>query len=142
MSFNNIKTKYVCTYKDNRHYKVLCYQSHQEFQAVRRGRSFSWCGFAYTGVLKGQINRLKLSAPLLKQWWIKRKWSCIWNALTCCLRASKDSNSNLASFIWISLGLSGITNAMINFTASSKCCGKKGKRKMLFYRVWSMEKTE
>lgn len=43
-------------------------------------------------------------------------------ALTCCFSASKDSNSNLASFSWMCCGLSWMAKASINFKARRACC--------------------
>ncbi len=51
--------------------------------------------------------------------------------LTLFLRASRESNSSLASLTWICLGTSGITNARMNLKARRTCCNKQKKTTLL-----------
>lgn len=49
------------------------------------------------------------------------------NLLTLFLRASRESNSSLASLTWMCLGTSGMTNARMNLKARRICCNKQKK---------------
>lgn len=50
--------------------------------------------------------------------------------LTLFLRASRESNSSLASLTWICLGTSGMTNARMNLKARRTCCNKQKETKL------------
>lgn len=83
-------------------------------RAMYACRYLHWCHF-----LMGVVN-LTVTFPVYMQ------QMCA-HVLTLFLRASRESNSSLASLTWMCLGTSGMTNARMNLKARRICCNKQKK---------------